>query len=417
MPKHKYFEELCSLTPLGNLLHLQQQALEAHLAECDECRELSAEYMQLHRGAIEPIARQTESIIEASRDRVKAATWANITRADEERPRMAVDESIPGSSSVPWMIFYRYRLPLWAGAFAMAVGAVSFWLGTQIHHGGKPIAAVSSASPSRNGRLTNTASDPIEDKSRLELQGQVAKLTQSLEQGQQHIEELQKRLGRDDQELSQAIAAEASLQAEIERENASAKTTQAELEAKKAALEQVQSTNSSDGATITSLQLQVHDLSAKLNVENASIERERDLLSYGRQVRDIIGARNLHVVDVYDMSTAGAIKKPFARTFYTEGKSLVYYAFDLPEGKADKGKFSYVAWGENSRSGATVRKIGILFEDDKTQRRWSLNFSDPQVLGEIDSVFITLERTDEDVAKPRGKRMLTAYLGTAPNHP
>ena len=67
--------------------------------------------------------------------------------------------------------------------------------------------------------------------------------------------------------------------------------------------------------------------------------------------------------------------------------------------------------------GQLYGKSGILFKDDQTQRRWSLNFTDPQVLGEIDSVFITLERTDEDVAKPKGKRMLTAYLGTTPNHP
>jgi len=39
------------------------------------------------------------------------------------------------------------------------------------------------------------------------------------------------------------------------------------------------------------------------------------------------------------------------------------------------------------------------------------------VLAEIDSVFITLERTDEDISQPKGKRLLTAYLGTQPNHP
>jgi hypothetical protein len=417
MPKHKYFEQLCALAPLGNLPYLQQQELETHLAECDECRELSAEFLQVHREAIEPIAGEAESIIEAGRDRVKSEMWANIARADEQRSRVAVDESILGSSAVASTIFYRYRLPLWAGASAMAVAAVSFWIGTQIHRTGKPILADKSASSYRSRSRTSATNDSAPDNSKLELQGQVVKLTQSLAQGQQQIEALQKRLGTDDQELSRAVAAEVALQAEMERRNTAVKTTQAELDAKRAELEQAQSTNSSDGATIAGLQLQVHDLTSRVNLENASIERERDLLSYGRQVRDIIGARNLHVVDVYDMSAAGAIKKPFARAFYTEGQSLVYYAFDLPEGKPDKGRFSYVAWGENSRSGATVRKIGILFKDDQTQRRWSLNFSDPQVLGEIDSVFITLERTDENVAKPKGKRMLTAYLGTTPNHP
>jgi hypothetical protein len=161
----------------------------------------------------------------------------------------------------------------------------------------------------------------------------------------------------------------------------------------------------------------VHDLDSRLTTESSSLDRERNLLSHGREIRDIIGARNLHIIDVYDTDTAGATRKPFARAFYTEAKSLVYYAYDLPQRGAEEGKFSYVAWGESNGNKATIRKIGILFHDDQTQRRWSLNFSDPRVLKEIDSVFITLERNDEDLNLPKGKRMLTAYLGTPPNHP
>jgi hypothetical protein len=71
---------------------------------------------------------------------------------------------------------------------------------------------------------------------------------------------------------------------------------------------------------------------------------------------------------------------------------------------------------ESNGNKASVKKIGILFHDDQSQKRWSLNFSDPKVLAEIDLVFITLAQTDEEGAQPKGKRMLTAYLGTAPNH-
>ena len=101
MPKHKYFEELCALAPLDNLPVLQQRELEAHLAQCDECRELSAEFLRVHRVAIEPIAGEAKSIIEAGRDRVKSAMWANIAEADERRITSGfVDGSIPGSSHV-----------------------------------------------------------------------------------------------------------------------------------------------------------------------------------------------------------------------------------------------------------------------------------------------------------------------------
>jgi len=95
----------------------------------------------------------------------------------------------------------------------------------------------------------------------------------------------------------------------------------------------------------------------------------------------------------------------------------VDYAYDLPQKKAEEGEFSYGAWGETNGNKASIKKIGLLLHDDQTQRRWSLNFANPQMPAEIDSVFITLERTDEDVAQPKGKRLFTAYLRTPPNHP
>ena len=147
------------------------------------------------------------------------------------------------------------------------------------------------------------------------------------------------------------------------------------------------------------------------------MDRERQLLASGRDIRDIVGARNLHIIDVYDTSPEGTTRKSFARAFYTEGKSLIFYAYDLPARGTENGKFVYAAWGEKNGSKKTVRNLGILLNDDKGQRRWVLNFSDPKVLAEIDSVFVTLERAGTDGEQPNGKRMLTAYLDSQVNHP
>jgi hypothetical protein len=416
MSKHKYFEELCALAPLGDLLPSQQKELEAHLVDCIECRERSVEYLYLHRTVLDPIARETQCIVEASRGRVKAAMWANIALVDEERPCEDTSQMNPSSLSMPLMP--RYRIPRWVGASAVATIVGSFWLGTAIHRIGQPAVTKIKDTPlSASGPAAHASFSPAADTTKSELQDQVAKLTLALKNNQQHSEELQQRLGTDDRELSQAIAAENALREQADRQAAAVNTAQAELDSKRTALEQAQSAKSSDGATIASLELQVHDLSATLNTESANLDRERDLLAHGREIRDIIGARNLHIIDVYDTNTEGTTSKPFARAFYTEGRSLVYYAYDLPQSRADEGKFSYVAWGESNGNKAKIKKIGILFHDDQTQRRWSLNFSDPQMLREIDSVFITLERNDEDLTQPKGKRLLTAYLGTAPNHP
>jgi hypothetical protein len=419
MPKHRYFEELCALATLGDLPPSEGQELETHLAECSECRHLSADFLRVHRAVVEPVVQETEAIVESSRERVRAAMWTNIALVDKGSLNTRVDEPSAFSLSSPSK--RGFRSPLWAGAMSVAVAAsvmVSFFLGIRYDSGtrAKPH-GVSAAKPPAVIPSAPATSSVTTDQSKPNLQDQNVKLAQALKEEQEQSKDLQQRLSSDDRALSQAIAAQESLRETIDQQTSAVKATQAELDTKKAALEQAQSANSSDGATIAGLQIQVRDLNSRLGTESANLDQERDLLSHGREIRDIIGARNLHIIDVYDTDTKGATRKPFARAFYTEGKSLVYYAYDLPQQRADEGKFSYVAWGENNGKKPSIRKIGILFHDDQTQRRWSLNFSDPQTLREINSVFITLERTDDDLTQPKGKRMLTAYLGTAPNHP
>jgi len=42
-----------------------------------------------------------------------------------------------------------------------------------------------------------------------------------------------------------------------------------------------------------------------------------------------MGARKLYIADVFDVDSGSRTKKPFGRVFYTQGKSLIFYAFDL----------------------------------------------------------------------------------------
>ena len=44
-----------------------------------------------------------------------------------------------------------------------------------------------------------------------------------------------------------------------------------------------------------------------------------------------MGARNFYVVDVYDVARDGTTQKSTGRIFYTKGKSLIFYAYDLEQ--------------------------------------------------------------------------------------
>ena len=130
-----------------------------------------------------------------------------------------------------------------------------------------------------------------------------------------------------------------------------------------------------------------------------------------------MGARNLHIIDVRDADGKGKNRKSFGRIFYTEGKSLIFYAFDLDEKKLENAKYSFEAWGERLGQAAPVRSLGMLYMDDKAQKRWVLKVDDPEQLAEIDSVFVTIESPGGDNQKPRGQKVLYAFLGGNANHP
>lgn len=170
-------------------------------------------------------------------------------------------------------------------------------------------------------------------------------------------------------------------------------------------------------AEIAAERAEVSTLSDQLKSQTATITQERELLAAGRDVRDLMGARNLHIVDVHDVDARGGKKpKSFGRIFYTEGKSLIFYAYDLDERKLAKANYSFEVWGERLGKPTSVRNLGILYTDNKAQRRWALKIDDPQQLAEIDSVFVTLQR-HEPGSKPLGQRILFAFLGGNANHP
>ena len=181
-------------------------------------------------------------------------------------------------------------------------------------------------------------------------------------------------------------------------------------------LERLKSSSAEQVSQLASAHAETVELEKKLSEVQSKLDRERELMAAGRDLRDVIAARNLHIIDVYDTDSGGS-KKAFGRVFYTEGKSLVFYAYDLEEQKSSKERLAYYAWGKRTENNGRVRSLGIFYADDQSQRRWVLKVNDPQMLSEIDSVFVTLEHRDHAGPQPSGKPMLSAYLGTEANHP
>jgi hypothetical protein len=169
--------------------------------------------------------------------------------------------------------------------------------------------------------------------------------------------------------------------------------------------------------TLVADNLRINDLSDQLTEKSAALDKERQLLALGHDVSDLMGARNLHIVDVVDTDPRGTTRPAFGRVFFTEGKSLVFYAYDLNDAKIQKANYQYRVWAKQEGGDKQVRSLGIFYSDDKAQRRWVFKCNDPKILNVIDSVFVTLEPGDSNPSQPKGQNLMYAYLRGQPNHP
>jgi len=159
----------------------------------------------------------------------------------------------------------------------------------------------------------------------------------------------------------------------------------------------------------------IHDLQVSVTDAHEAVQRERQLNAAASDVRELMGARKLHIIDVYDSENGSIANKSFGRVIYAEGKSLIFYAFDLDKVHAGR-KVVFQAWGGRDGYEKDARKLGVFYIDSAAQKRWVMKVNDPAKLKSIDTVFVTVE-SHQDTPFPKGRRLLQAYLGSRPNHP
>jgi hypothetical protein len=174
--------------------------------------------------------------------------------------------------------------------------------------------------------------------------------------------------------------------------------------------------SSEDKQRATALEAKVTDLDRLLHDREVTIEQQEELLAHDRDIRDLMGARDLYVAEVYDVERTGETKKPYGRVFYTKGKSLIFYAYDLDQQIGVKNASSFQAWGRRGPDWQQALNLGVFYVDNSSKRRWVLRFDDPKALAQIDAVFVTVEPNGGS-RKPSKKPLLFTYLHIDANHP
>jgi hypothetical protein len=191
---------------------------------------------------------------------------------------------------------------------------------------------------------------------------------------------------------------------------------QSDLALLQAEMESLRQQRADAAARVAELEARLGQLPELLKDRDATIEQQRELLARDRDIRDLMGARDLYMAEVIDVGRNGETKKPFGRVFYTKGKSLIFYAYDLDQQPSLRQASTFQAWGRRGPDMTQAMNLGIFYVDNTTHKRWVLKFDDPKSLDQIDAVFVTVEPTGGS-RKPSGKQLLFAYLRVEPNHP
>jgi hypothetical protein len=168
-------------------------------------------------------------------------------------------------------------------------------------------------------------------------------------------------------------------------------------------------------AKVRELTRLVRDRDQALDLKESAVAKQQELLEHDRDIRELMGARDLYIAEVHDVSRTGT-DKTYGRVFYTKGKSLIFYAYDLDAQPGPRDASSFQAWGRRGPDKQQALNLGIFYEDNASKKRWVLKAEDPKTLEDIDAVFVTVEPNGGS-HRPSGKQLLFAYLRVSPNHP
>lgn len=420
---HEPFEELCALAALGQIPAEKFAELNDHIRACASCQATYASFSEiLHAQFSQDEMQHTSKKVPNLSLRRDKHRKLFLSRAKKLGFRFSEDveprQTFWGKRSgfpLP-SVSYRYALVLVTIASLLVTGVLGYkWQ------------AQDTAKSAELTRLSNQNNNLRDENNSLRQQvvalrqGEVS-LAIQLATARSNNSALGTRHDELEVEVREASLALQDLRTELEasRDFATARGNKLRkgeeaLRVMTAELQSLRQARLEDASLAAYQQLQLDDLSRRLREQVEMLDRERRLMVADRDIRDLMGARNLHIYDVVDVDSKGKDKQSFGRVFYTEGKSLIFYAFDLDESNFVNVKHSFQAWGQRAGGGSAV-SLGILYVDNAEQRRWALKFDDPEVLHHINSVFVTIEPFGGG-KRPTGAKLLYAYLTNKPNHP
>jgi hypothetical protein len=430
MGPHDRFLELCALSTSGELTEVEQKDLRAHLAECADCRQALKEF-EAAAGIGMPLLHSDLTSADSLEPSTNSTEAGKTARGMAVAPIETADRTAIAQSSglsFPHRNGHRHVQVNWnyvwmpfaaAVVLTVALGLYSFQVGK--HNGQETVRATPSIADTRVDALEQRISDASHDREVLkaqvadrdrmvaDLRRQIANQSAALNETKSAQVNLQQSLQGDEAEKQQVAQERSTLSQQLDAAQASLQKTRTELDS-------LRQQRSQDQSRADSLEAQIRDLHGQLHDLEQDLGKQQELLAHDRDIRELMGARDLYIAEVFDVARDGQTQKPYGRVFYTKGKSLIFYAYDLDQQAGLKSASTFQAWGSHGLDRQQATSLGVFYQDSVAKKRWVVKFDDPKKLEQIDAVFVTVEPNGGS-HKPSGKQLLFAYLKVDPNHP
>jgi hypothetical protein len=423
---HGKFKELSALAGTGTLTPSEVSELNGHLEDCEECREVAFQYLILKTQGIPTLAAaynewQGQPAWNEAPTRQKLLDRVGA----EQRPGFepSSDPAVPGQSPflrrIAVMPFARVLL---AACLVMMVGLGAYHLGLRAPGHSRAAAGMT---PEAQLRKLATEKKSVDELLVAQTQ-KLARLQQESSQEEQELAKLRLALRAVGDRSSELAAANSQSAGQLQAVSQQRDALTAQIQAASQSYENARSELISLGSERDKILSRTNSLEARIE-ELTAINREQErrlkdteqYLVSDRDIRELMGARKLYIADVFDVDSGSRTRKPFGRVFYTQGKSLIFYAFDLDRQPGVVNANTFQVWGQKETAQgeqALPRNLGILYMDNESNRRWVMRFDDPKQLAEIDAVFVTVEPRGGS-QKPTSKPFLYALLRNEVNHP
>jgi hypothetical protein len=421
---HEEFLELCALATSGSLNETEGKKLREHIAVCWECREAMKDFEAVVDGMIPELTPELKGDTRLdpafSQERAEASfrkrlmdekqRVPNGVEADSSRAPLAMHRSFRR-----YFDPYEMWLPLLASAVLCATfGILSYRTGR--NHGIAWARLEERSKPVAEAVLANAPAQPNTELHDAELAARDAALRGKIAQKSSELEKLKALASSQEVALRTNAYEKNGVSEERDRLLQQVSANEETLRATQERLKNLERERAEYVIHTASLETSVADLSRSLKERERVTSEQRDLLAKDRDIRELIGARDLYITEIYDVARNGDTRKAAGRVFYTKGKSLVFYAYDLNENPGVKDASTFEAWGQKGSDWHQASKLGIFYQDNTAKKSWVVKSNDRRTLAQIDAVFITVEPNGGS-ERPTGKPLLFAYLKVAPNHP